>query len=192
MKFSDQAKIINQMTTKQITIQLIMTQLILLLLAIVSSAFLFESFREDWKELFESTWGYWFLYGILPALIILFIDYILMKYLPKKYYDDGGINQKVFQNQSFLNIIALTLLVAVSEEMLFRGVVQKEFGYLFASGLFALLHFRYLVKPILLLSVIFVSFFIGYLFWETGSLMVTITTHFLVDAVLALWIRYGK
>ncbi|WP_342708396.1 CPBP family intramembrane glutamic endopeptidase [Halobacillus alkaliphilus] len=134
----------------------------------------------------------WIWFGVLPGFIVLLIDFILMNTLPKQYYDDGGINNKVFKNRSIPGIIGVTLLVAVSEEMLFRGVLHTEYGYWAASLLFALLHFRYLSKIVLLISVLFVSFFIGYMFELTGSLTVTITAHFIIDVVLAMWIRLGN
>lgn len=86
----------------------------------------------------------------------------------------------------------MTLLVAIAEELLFRGVLQTSFGYFIASGLFVLVHFRYLKKPILFLSIIVVSFYIGYIFVLTENLVVTITTHFVVDFILGLVIRFRK
>src|SRR5699024_11474282 len=59
-------------------------------------------------------------------------------------------------------------------ELLFRGVLQTTFGYIPASVIFALVHVRYLSKPVLLISVLLISFFIGYLFEVTGNLYVTI------------------
>lgn len=84
------------------------------------------------------------------------------------------------------------MLVAIAEELLFRGVIQTTFGYLISSTLFALIHFRYLKKPVLLISVLFVSFYIGYIFILTENLLVTITAHFVVDFTLGLVIRFQK
>ncbi|ASF39725.1 CPBP family intramembrane metalloprotease [Halobacillus halophilus] len=192
MKRKKQAEVIKMMTDQEVTLQLILTQLLLLILSILGSFFLFDSFWSEWKSIFEVTFNDWIWFGVLPGLIVLMIDFILMNRLPKQYYDDGGINNKVFKNRSIPGIIGVTLLVAISEEMLFRGVLHTEYGYWAASLLFALLHFRYLSKIVLLISVLFVSFFIGYMFELTGSLTVTITAHFIIDVVLAMWIRLGN
>jgi len=192
MKRKKQAEVIKMMTDQEVTLQLILTQLLLLILSILGSFFLFDSFWSDWKSIFEVTFKDWIWFGVLPGFIVLLIDFILMNSLPKQYYDDGGINNKVFKSRSIPGIIGVTLLVAISEEMLFRGVLHTEYGYWAASLLFALLHFRYLSKIVLLISVLFVSFFIGYMFELTGSLTVTITAHFIIDVVLAMWIRLGN
>ncbi|TGB04496.1 CPBP family intramembrane glutamic endopeptidase [Halobacillus salinus] len=192
MKRKRQADLIKQMSDKEVAVQLAVTQLILLAVALVTSLFLFESYWSEWLSMFPLSYENWLMFGVLPGLLILLIDLALMYTLPKKYYDDGGINEKVFENRSFSGVLFLTLLVAISEEMLFRGVLHNELGYIPASILFAVIHIRYLSKPVLLLSVLFVSFLIGYMFEVTGSLTATITAHFIVDFVLGLWIKLGK
>ncbi|WP_281975463.1 CPBP family intramembrane glutamic endopeptidase [Halobacillus litoralis] len=192
MKRKDQAAIIKQMSDQEVTLQLILTQLIILSMSIIGSVILFESFWDGWIQQFNLNMNQWIWFGILPGLMVLLIDYVLMYSLPERMYDDGGINVKVFQNRSIQGIIGITFLVAFSEEMLFRGVLHTEFGYITASLLFAVMHSRYLTKIVLFISVLFVSFFIGYMFEITGSLIVTITAHFIIDLVLAFWIRFGK
>ncbi|MBN8234727.1 CPBP family intramembrane metalloprotease [Halobacillus kuroshimensis] len=187
-----QQEMIQEMSDKQITFHLLLTQMIILSAAVVASAFLFDPFLSEWQEQFHINWRDWWLYGVIPGLIVLLIDLFLMYVLPESAYDDGGVNKRVFASRSFPGIIFITLLVAVSEEMLFRGVLHHEFGYITASVLFAILHIRYLKRVVLLLSVLFVSFFIGYMYEATGSLAVTITAHFIIDVVLGVWIRLGK
>src|SRR5690625_1741473 len=114
-----------------------------------------------------------------------------MVILPKKYFDDGGINERIFKNQSIFNIFIIALIVAVSEELLFRGLIQTIFGYFIASTLFALVHVRYLRKPVLLISVLLISFYLGYLYEITNNLFVTIFAHFIVDFLLGVIIRYN-
>ncbi|KHE69927.1 CPBP family intramembrane glutamic endopeptidase [Halobacillus sp. BBL2006] len=191
MKRKNQAELIQQLSDREITVQLVLTQLTILLLAAIGSFFLFDSFL-DWTELFHFSWTELLWFGLIPGLMVLLIDFILLYSLPERYYDDGGINVKVFRHRSYIGITGITLLIAFSEEVLFRGVIHTEFGYLVASVLFAIMHIRYLDKIVLLVSVLFVSFFIGYMYEQTGSLFVTITAHFVIDFVLAIWIRIGK
>src|SRR5699024_8268823 len=123
-------------------------------------------------------------YGVLQAIILVIVEMILYKILDDAHFDDGGINKKIFQGEQIRWIIIITLIVAISEEVLFRGVIQTTFGYIFASSLFAIIHIRYLKKPILFLLVLFTSFLIGYLFLITENLLVTIFFHFFVDLLL--------
>ncbi|WP_163969883.1 CPBP family intramembrane glutamic endopeptidase [Oceanobacillus halotolerans] len=186
-----QSEIIKQLTDQELKIQVLLTQFFLLLLSIVLSFLLFENVT-DWFLYFDWDLHTIFYYGVLPGLLIVLIDLILMGVFPKRYYDDGGINERVFKNRSFVEIFYITLFVAISEELLFRGVIQTTVGYFVASTIFALIHFRYLKKIVLLISVLLVSFYIGYLFELTESLTVTITAHFIIDFLLAMVIRLKK
>jgi hypothetical protein len=186
-----QSEIIKQLSDKELKQQLFLSQGLFLVLAIVLSFFFFEGLNE-WQLYFRWEPEVIILYGVVPGLIIVLIDIILAVALPKKYYDDGGINERVFKGQPVSFVFMLSLTVAVAEELLFRGVLQTTFGYIIASTIFALVHFRYLTKPVLLISILFISFYIGYLFEITGNLLVTIAAHFTVDFLLGLLIRFQR
>ncbi|HLR63185.1 MAG TPA: CPBP family intramembrane glutamic endopeptidase [Lentibacillus sp.] len=186
-----QSDIVKQLTDKELTKQLILSQSLLLILSIILSFFLFDN-MIDWLDYFSINMNDFIYYGVLPGFIIVAIDLLLINILPKKYYDDGGINDRIFKNRSIKGTFSIALMVAVTEELLFRGVIQTVFGYFTASTLFALIHIRYLKKPVLLISVLFVSFYIGYMFVLTDNLFVTIIAHFTVDFVLGVIIRFQK
>ncbi|CDO02009.1 CAAX amino terminal protease self-immunity [Oceanobacillus picturae] len=186
-----QRDIILGMTDRELRKQVILSQGLLLAASIVLSLLLFESIG-DWFQYLNWNPKEIIYFGLLPGIIIVLIDLILMRFLPKSTFYDGGVNKKLFTGQPVSSIFFLTLLVAWSEEMLFRGVIQTSFGYVFASVFFAIIHLRYLKKPVLLVSVLMISFYIGYLFEQTGNLFVTITAHFIVDFLLGLTIRYYK
>ncbi|MFB4166353.1 lysostaphin resistance A-like protein [Virgibacillus sp. JSM 102003] len=184
-----QSEIIKSLTDQELRKQLFFSQLLLLGVSFLLSLLLFDN-MTDWFDLIQFNLYEVAYYGVLPGLIIVVIDIILIYLFPKKYYDDGGINDRIFKNRSIIEIFAIALMVAVSEELLFRGVVQTTFGYIIASTFFALVHIRYLRKPVLLLSVLIVSFYIGYIFVLTENLFVTITAHFFVDFLLGVVIRF--
>lgn len=184
-----QSEIIKRLTDKELRKQLVFSQLLLLVVSFLLSLVLFDS-MEEWFGLFHFNLYEIAYYGVLPGLIIVVVDIILIYLFPKKYYDDGGINDRIFKNRSIMEVFVIALMVAVSEELLFRGVIQTTFGYVIASTIFALVHIRYLKKPVLLLSVLIVSFYIGYIFVLTENLFVTITAHFFVDFLLGLVIRF--
>lgn len=186
-----QSDIIKQMSDHELKQQLLLSQIIFFLLSIFLSFFFFDH-PLDWFIYLYIDFSVIFYYGVIPGLIIVMVNLSLYKLLPKHLLDDGGINEKVFRNQSVFSIFIIALVVSISEEFLFRGLIQTTFGYLFASLLFIVVHFRYLRKPVLLISIIFVSFYIGYLFEITGSLFVTMTVHFIVDFLLGLVIKFEK
>lgn len=186
-----QRDVINQLTDNELTKQLLLSQWFLLFLSGIFSLFLFDHMSE-WFELFDFDSWEIFYYGVIPGVIIVVIDVILMCFLPKRYYDDGGINKRIFANRSVFGIVKLVLLIAIAEELLFRGVLQTTAGYVLASTIFALVHIRYLTKPVLLASVLLVSFYLGYMYELTGNLLTTITAHFIIDFLSGLLIRLQK
>lgn len=183
-----QAEIIKRLTDSELKKQLILSQLLFLCISLIASLFLFENLLE-WLSLFSFKPWVILIYGVFPAIGLVIIEIILYKILPKRVFDDGGINERIFKNQPIPWIAFISLLVAICEEMLFRGVIQVTFGYVFASSLFAIIHVRYIKKPILFVLILVVSFLIGYLFLQTNNVLVTIVFHFIVDFLLGMYIR---
>lgn len=186
-----QYDLIKQMSKKERRIQLFFSQGLLFLLAMILSFFLFDSFL-DWLNLFRWDAEGIFIFGFLSAIIIVSVEIAFMYVTPEKYWDDGGVNELIFENQPISFIFVFTLTVAICEELLFRGVIQTTFGYLFASILFALAHIRYLKKPVLFLAALFLSFYIGWIYEYTANLIIPIVTHFFIDFLLGLVIRLKK
>jgi len=183
-----QAELIQSMSAKEIRKALYMSQLLFFIVSIILSYFLFNHI-SDWTTFFKLDIQQIVYFGIIPAVIIVLFEIILYKFVPKQHFDDGGINKKVFKNQTIPHIFLIAFIVAISEELLFRGVIQTTFGYVFASSLFAVIHYRYLRKPLLFILIVLISFLIGYLFEKTGNLFVTIVFHFIVDFLLGIYIR---
>jgi membrane protease YdiL (CAAX protease family) len=86
-----------------------------------------------------------------------------------------------------LNLITIALIPAIAEEMIFRGVFQKIFNNLFKSGhiaiwvtafIFSAIHFQFFgFIPRFILGLVF-----GYLFYWSGSLWLSIISHFVNNA----------
>ncbi|MUK87243.1 CPBP family intramembrane metalloprotease [Ornithinibacillus sp. L9] len=185
-----QSELLQQISDQDLKRSLILSQLLFILLALGLSLFLFEHIT-DWTSYFRWNSRDILLYGVISGIVVVIIDLILIRVFPSRMYDDGGINKRLFSNSSFNEILFFTLLISVAEELLFRGVIQTTFGYLIASTIFALVHFRYLKRPVLLISILILSFYIGYIFEITGNLLVTITCHFFIDFLLGLFIRFN-
>ena len=95
----------------------------------------------------------------------------------------------------FLNLIVIALLAALSEELFFRGVLQKvliectrnkHLGVWIGAIIFSAFHMQfYGFLPRMLMGA-----FLGYLFLWSGSLWLGIFAHFINNgmAVLIIWL----
>lgn len=89
------------------------------------------------------------------------------------------------------NLVAVAVFAAVGEELLFRGLVQRLLikifkspwaGILIAAALFSAMHMQfYGFFPRFTLGIL-----LGFIFWYSGSLWVSILAHFVYDAVLII------
>ncbi|MDQ0271115.1 CPBP family intramembrane glutamic endopeptidase [Cytobacillus purgationiresistens] len=185
-KYSD---IVNELSDRELLFHLYVTQILLLVISIIAGWFLFDTF-EDFSKLFIWDDLNIFLIGGVAGVIVVLLDVFLMRILPQKYYDDGGLNNRIFRSPSVLHIAFITFIVAISEEVLFRGVIQTNYGLVVSSLIFALVHYRYLFNWFLFLNVVLLSFFIGFIYYFTGNLLVTIFMHFIIDFLLGVSIKY--
>ncbi|MBD1378646.1 CPBP family intramembrane glutamic endopeptidase [Metabacillus arenae] len=186
--FKKQSELIHLLTDKQIVQQLYFTQLLLLIISSILVFFLFDQ-PAEFLQLWSLNDRSIFVIGGGLALVVIFLDFFIMKVAPKSWIDDGGINEKIFKNRSIPHIIFLTLLISFSEEILFRGIIQTNFGIWVASFLFAVLHLRYLSKWLLFILVVTISFLLGIIYSYTGNLFVPVFSHFMIDLVFAITIR---
>jgi uncharacterized protein len=180
--------ILEELSDKELVKHLYMTQLILAIISTVLGWFLFDGL-ESFLQLFKWTDPYIWWIGVPAGLLVVCMDLLFMKYLPHSYYDDGGLNEKLFSSRSGWEIIFISLIVATSEEILFRGILQTHVGLIASSIIFALIHYRYLFNWFLFVNITLLSFLIGVIYEWTGNLLVTITMHFIIDALLGFVIK---
>jgi membrane protease YdiL (CAAX protease family) len=182
-------ELVSVLTEKELLFHLYMTQIILLVISLILGFFLFDNFsffQFDWKDIRILT------IGIPCGIAVVAADLLLMNILPPSYYDDGGLNERIFKNRNLFHVLIIAAVVAFSEELLFRGIIQTKVGLLIASIVFAIIHYRYLFNWFLFLNIILLSFFIGFIYVKTGNLAVTIWMHFTIDFLLGLYIKYRK
>lgn len=181
-------ELIKDLSDKELIFHLYLTQLILLAVSFVLGIILFDH-RSTFFSLFNWKDDNILFIGGGVALIVVVIDTLLTKVLPERFYFDGGLNERIFQSRNVFHIAFIAGLVAFSEEILFRGVIQTHVGLIFSSILFAVIHYRYLFNWFLFINIILLSFLIGYVYEITDNLAVTIFMHFLIDFLLGLIIR---
>ncbi|GAA0367162.1 CPBP family intramembrane glutamic endopeptidase [Bacillus horti] len=186
----DMRKQLNQVSNRVLYLNLAVTQAGL---ALIGGIIYFFFLRQDLplKELYHfDELGFALLVGAGFAVCVVTLDVVLMKLLPEDYFDDGGVNERLFRDVNVWQIAIIALGVAVVEEFLFRGVLQNLIGLFWSSVIFALLHFRYLKKWLYSVLIIGISLGFGFMYEWTGSLWGMILAHFLIDFILGILIRY--
>jgi membrane protease YdiL (CAAX protease family) len=93
----------------------------------------------------------------------------------------------IFSNTGLFDLILISLLAGFAEEMLFRGVLQAKFGIVIASIIFGLIH---CVSPAYVIATTIMGFYIGILFWLSGSLLVPVQLHFIYDLGALIYVKY--
>lgn len=144
-------------------------------------------------ELLTIPQGYmWLLLGCGLAAVVVAADLIVNLWVPDDVLDDGGINERIFRNLSLWHIIELSLVVAVCEELLFRGAIQYALGTYWTSVLFAAIHVRYLRHWLMTGFVFLTSYALGWAYEYTDTLWTPILAHFVIDVVMGCVIRYRR
>jgi uncharacterized protein len=187
-RLNNQTRIIDQLSDKELYVNLLVTQGIIFCCALIGAWILQSNIFTPFL-LIDFTWSATSA-GLMFAALILLMEVIFTYTLPEKWFDDGGINVRIFKNMPPYFIVLVSGIVAFSEELLFRGVLQTEFGIVVSSLIFALIHLRYLKKVFLFSFVLAMSFGLGFLFMWTGNLWSVIVAHFVIDSILGLFIRY--
>ncbi|MCM3724437.1 CPBP family intramembrane metalloprotease [Neobacillus cucumis] len=182
------SQIITDLTDKELLYHLYLTQIILLSISLILGAILYDHF--SYIQNINLTDYHILTIGIPAGVLIVLADVLLMKLLPASFYDDGGLNERIFKNRHVFHTFVIALFVAFSEELLFRGIIQTKVGLVLASVIFAIIHYRYLFNWYLFFNIILLSFLIGFIYKWTGNLAVTIMMHFVIDFLLGVYIKF--
>lgn len=95
--------------------------------------------------------------------------------------------RRIFACAGWIDLLVLSLLAGLSEELLFRGVVQARFGITAGSILFGLCHF---ITPAYVIVTVIAGFYFGLLYHAAGSLLVPVLVHGLYDFAALVYLRY--
>ncbi len=93
----------------------------------------------------------------------------------------------MFSQTTFVDIFFICVLAGISEEALFRGVIQAKLGIIWASVIFGLLHF---ITPAYFIFATAMGFYLGWVFVLTNGLFVPILIHFLYDFGALVYLKY--
>ncbi|MDF2668360.1 MAG: hypothetical protein K0R67_666 [Paenibacillus sp.] len=179
----------SELTDRLLLLNLYITQVLTLIVGIL--ILLFQS--RNPIRLLTMPEGYVFIWwGLGFAAVVLVVDLLVSRIVPEDVTDDGGINQMLFGNRPIWHIALLSLIVAICEEMLFRGAIQHAFGPYWTSILFAAIHIRYLRHWVMTGLVFSISYGLGWIYIQTNTLWTPILAHFIIDFIMGCIIRYGR
>jgi uncharacterized protein len=95
----------------------------------------------------------------------------------------------------FVNLLVIAVIPAIGEELTFRGIIQKLlnrwFGHphwaiLVTAFLFSAMHIQFLS----FLPRFFLGLVLGYLFYWSGSIWLTMLVHFINNAIAVIFYHY--
>jgi membrane protease YdiL (CAAX protease family) len=180
---------VDQLNDKMLLMNLYVTQGLTLFIGLIW--ILFQ--HRNPITLLHFTQGYEYLYwGVGLAAAVIVVDLLLSRWIPEEASDDGGVNERIFRTRPLWHILVLSFVVSVCEEILFRGAVQHAFGPYWTSIIFAAIHVRYLKHWIPTGLVFSISYALGWIYIQTGTLWAPIIAHFLIDTIMGLIIRYRR
>ncbi|WNB93690.1 type II CAAX endopeptidase family protein [Bacillus sp. NEB1478] len=176
---------IEEFTSKQLLLNVYVSQGLFLLIAIGIGLFFKVPF--PWTNDFPMPLFY-FILAVMTGILLPILSIQLKKKISDQYFDDGGINEKIFGPLSYSHVFVLTILIAFAEEWLFRGVIQNLAGLFITSVIFSILHVRYIKKPVLFIFVTLISFWLGLLYEISNTIWIPFLAHFLIDFISGCWI----
>jgi membrane protease YdiL (CAAX protease family) len=178
--------------SRTLALNVYISQGILFLLGLGGLYFFYIRSGTDWTRVFfVLDIGNVLWYGTLTALAVIVLEIVLLTVLPSDMFDDGGLNERLFRDLSVWHIAVLCLVVAISEEFLFRAVIQPGLDVWWTSILFAVVHVRYLKKWVMVTTVFAISVLFGTLFEKTGTIWTVVWAHFLIDFILGCFVKKG-
>ena len=183
---------IKQVTADQLTDRLLLLNLYLTqgLTLIIGLVWIFLQKRNPFELFLLPNSVNFMTWGIGLAAIMLLVDFVLSRVVKEDELDDGGINRMLFRDRPLWHIIVISAIVAICEELLFRGAIQYAIGPYWTSIIFALIHIRYLKHWLPTGWVFLSSYGLGMIYIYSGTIWAPILCHFLIDCISGMVIRY--
>jgi len=150
--------------------------------------------RAPW----EVVLGYGLGSGLALVLMFLGLYRFLLRFLSPNLWVDE-VNLCLVELLTFPHVVGVTAITAVSEELLFRAALQTlamrwlpaGWAIGFTSAVFALFHFRYWSRPILLVLAFVMGLVLGGLYWYTGSFWTGVASHFVYNFAIIILAQRG-
>lgn len=180
---------VDEIDDRMLLINLYATQALTLIIGIIWIFFQRQNLLDLLSIPNELKFLWW---GAGLAAAVIAVDLLISRWVPEEAADDGGVNDRIFRGRAVWHIVVISFVVAVCEELLFRGAIQHAIGPYWTSIIFATIHVRYLKHWIPTGLVFSISYGLGWIYEQSGTLWAPILAHFLIDLVMGLIIRFRR
>jgi membrane protease YdiL (CAAX protease family) len=136
-------------------------------------------------------------FGLLTACGLAAIQFVLLRVAPER----GPVRAlrrlyrellfPLFRASTPVEIIVISVLAGIGEEVLFRGAMQPEWGLVATSLVFGLFHIGGRLTMALGIWAACTGALLGWLTIATGGLLAPIVAHITYDALALSYLRWG-
>ncbi len=135
--------------------------------------------------------------GVAAAAGLAAVQYGLLRLAPpwagvsalRRLYRD--VLRPLFSDLRPIDVVVISVMAGVGEELLFRGAMQQDWGWAIASVLFGVCHMGGRATIPLAAWAAVTGGLLGWLMVATGGLLAPIVAHAVYDAVALVYIRWG-
>jgi membrane protease YdiL (CAAX protease family) len=143
-------------------------------------------------------WAQGILLGLATAVALAALQYWLLRLAPgfalvrslRALYRD--VLRPLFSRASLTDILIVSAMAGLGEELLFRGVMQPAWGWLAASAVFGACHIGGRATLALGVWAGIVGLWLGWLAAWSGGLVAPVVAHAVYDAMALSYIRWGR
>jgi membrane protease YdiL (CAAX protease family) len=135
--------------------------------------------------------------GLLTAFGLAAVQLVLLRLVPER----GPVRAlrrlyrellfPLFRTSTPLEIVVISVLAGIGEEVLFRGAMQPEWGLIATSLVFGLFHIGGRLTMALGIWAACTGALLGWLTIATGGLLAPIVAHIAYDALALSYLRWG-
>jgi membrane protease YdiL (CAAX protease family) len=135
--------------------------------------------------------------GLLTAAGLAAIQFVLLRLVPER----GPVRAlrrlyrellfPLFRASTPIEILVISALAGIGEEVLFRGAMQPEWGLIVTSLVFGLFHVGGRLTLTLGIWAACTGALLGWLAIATGGLLAPIVAHIAYDALALSYLRWG-
>jgi membrane protease YdiL (CAAX protease family) len=158
---------------------------------------LWRDLPAAWSDAPRVSFATAFAIGLLTAAALAAVQFILLRLVPER----GPVRAlrrlyrellfPLFRASTPIEIVVISLLAGIGEEVLFRGAMQPEWGLIATSLVFGLFHVGGRLTMALGIWAACTGALLGWLTIATGGLLAPIVAHITYDALALSYLRWG-
>lgn len=129
--------------------------------------------------------------GIGATIVMILLSFLIFSFSDHLKKTMIFLDSILFSKIKYKDILYLSILSGIGEELFFRGVLQNEFNIIISSLIFGILHLAGKNMWGYALWALFAGFYLGNIYAYTGNLFLPILIHTLNNCIaMFLWLRF--